>query len=77
MLGHLIRADTEDPMRQVCLDSQGRRLRYEHRRVGRPRNHWTESAMQSAYEYVYNADYVADDETCRILLQTAASERAF
>lgn len=51
MLGHLLRALPEDPVRRCALeDGSIAPLLPEKKRVGRPRSHWTLLAMSMAWE---------------------------
>lgn len=49
-LGHIIRADNSDPVRQVTfLPSSHRPWLYSKKRVGKPRHHWTITGLRSAF----------------------------
>ena len=51
LLGHIIRTDEEDPMREATLNKEGTRLTKEKKRVGRPRENWTyETANRKCIE---------------------------
>ena len=77
LLGHIMRGSTEDPLYKVTFDDEGNRMLHTNKRVGRPRNHWTKFTMCRAYERLYEDDWNADDDNCRIMLFTAAIERLF
>ena len=50
ILGHVLRAPPDDPMKQVTVKSQCDILIPKKRRVGRPRMHWTNDTMTQAYD---------------------------
>ena len=77
LLGHILRCDERDPLIAVTLDSDYKRLMFDKRRVGRPRNHWTEMTMNSAYQKVYDCTFEVNDDTHRLMLITAALDRLF
>lgn len=61
LLGHVVRADESDPMRQATL-KKGEiiHLAPEKRRVGRPRAKWVEETARDAWEKLgYKTDYLA------------------
>ena len=72
-----MRLSAEDPLYKVTFDDEGKRLQYDKKRVGRPRNHWTEFAMSSAYSRIHDDEYNADDDIQRLMLFTAAIEQLF
>ena len=50
LLGHIIRADPQDPMRQVLVQPNSLIPRIEHvRRVGKPRAHWLVETYADGY----------------------------
>ena len=49
ILGHVLRAPPDDPMKQVTIKSQCDILIPRKRIVGRPRMHWTNDTMTQAY----------------------------
>ena len=77
LLGLIMRSSSEDPLYKVTFNDEGKRLQYDKKRVGRPRNHWTEFAMSRAYEHIYAEDYDANDELQRLMLFSAALEKLF
>ena len=77
LLGHILRCDEHDPLIAVTLDSDYKRLDFDKRRVGRPRNHWTEMTMNSAYHKVYDGTFEMNDDIQRLMLITAALDRLF
>ena len=51
LLGHILRAESEDPMRTCCLHSLSATPKIPlHRRVGHPRYHWIENTMKLVWE---------------------------
>ena len=51
LLGHIIRADPQDPMRQVLFLHNSLNRRTEHtRRIGKPRAHWLIETYADAYK---------------------------
>ena len=77
LLGHILRTESSDPMHEITFDEHSRRLQFEKKRVGRPRNHWTEVTMRNTFEKLHDFEYDPLDENHRILLITAAMERLF
>ena len=55
-LGHIIRAESEDPMREVLFETGTFRPRIEHiRRVGKPRANWLLETYKDAHTMIDNA----------------------
>ena len=77
LLGHIFRSDERDPLIAVTLDTNYKRLMFDKRRVGRPRNHWTEITMSNAYRKMYNSTFDVHDDTNRLMLITAAIDNLF
>ena len=55
LLGHIIRAESEDPMREVLFETGTFRPRVEHiRRVGKPRANWLIETYKDAHTIIDN-----------------------
>ena len=53
LLGHVLRAENRDPMRQVTFyQDSARPIAYTKKRVGKPREHWTETSFKKSMEAV-------------------------
>ena len=53
-MGHIIRADQNDPIRQVTFENDSVRPRYKgYRRVGKPSINWTTNNIQKAWKIIY------------------------
>ena len=53
LLGHIVRSNNDDPMRQVSfVDSTASRVDYGTKRVGKPRQNWLHFTKKFAYENV-------------------------
>ena len=51
LLGHVLRASNEDPLRQVTfVEDSAKPLAYTKRRSGKPREQWTEVAMKRVWK---------------------------
>ena len=54
LLGHILRATSADPMREVLFHPHTNIPRQEHiRRVGKPRAHWLIETLQDAYKHIH------------------------
>ncbi len=52
LLGHILRADVNDPLHQVCFKGDQKTPKFvPKRRVGRPREHWLLNTMEEAYDH--------------------------
>ena len=62
MLGHIIRAGNDDPMRQVTFVRDTININYTNkRRVGRPRGKWIESTLKQAWSYENSTEEYDND----------------
>ena len=53
LLGHIIRADQTDPIRQVTFENESVRPRFKgYRRVGKPRLNWTKNNIQKVWKII-------------------------
>ena len=78
LLGHIIRTNEGDPLRQVCFDEEGYQYLYETRRVGRPRNHWVRETMKETYiELTEDVVYDEHDQDTILKIFCAAEGRMF
>ena len=51
LLGHVLRASNEDPLRQVTfVEDSAKPLSYTKKRAGKPREQWTEQAMKRVWK---------------------------
>ena len=57
LLGHIIRADEDDPMFQVSFDNDFQVIADTHRRSGRPRQHLLEQNLKRVYYEYYGETY--------------------
>jgi len=78
LLGHIMRREESDPLKQVCFDEKGFQHIYEKRRIGRPRLHWVRETMKNTFSKLYNDEiYLEDDEEIIFRLLCAAENRDF
>ena len=57
LLGSVIRAENEDPIRQVTLKpSTATRTKVHHRRVGKPRHDWVQEGMKKVWKITHEVD---------------------
>ena len=49
LLGHILRTDSKDPMKQAMLDPSTNRPRPEYRRPGKPRAPWLPETIKDAF----------------------------
>ena len=75
LLGHLIRSEDKDIMKQLTLSDQIEPVKQKYKRVGRPRLHWTEVIMNDAFLKIEGLDFNPNDATHKIVLVSAAFER--
>ena len=69
LLGHIIRADPQDPMRQVVFQPNSLIPRTEHtRRVDRPRAHWLGETYADAFREFGNQEHfdIQNAETSKL-----------
>ena len=75
LLGHVIRANPKDPLKQVTFANDNLDiLTPATRRVGRPRQKWTDSTLKDAYEF-YNTDHYTGSRTQKTNLKIRAENR--
>ena len=75
LLGHIIRTEYGNPMHQVIFDEYLHKAERSHKRVGKPREHWTDKIIQRAFELVYQQEYDQNDEMHVEHLRIAAVNR--
>ena len=74
LLGHIIRADPQDPMRQVLLIHNSLNPRTEHtRQIGKPRAHWLNETYADAYR---ESGHLDQFDINNILHRTVVNEMA-
>ena len=76
LLGHVIRSDRKDPMKQVTFEDEHLRTKsLGIRRAGRPRQKWIENTMREAWETVRNdtSPYIATIEQRQEIAKQAAN----
>ena len=75
LLGHIIRADPNDPLKQVTFANESLDvLTPALRRVGRPRQKWTETTLKDAHEH-FNYDAYTGSRTQNISIRKRAQDR--
>ena len=78
LLGHILRSNDGDPMKQVCFNNEGYQHLYEKRRVGRPRVNWVRQTMKRTFNKMYEDEvYMEDDEEILFKLLLCAENRDF
>jgi hypothetical protein len=77
LLGHIIRSDPQDPMRQVLFLPNSLIPRTEHaRRVGKPRAHWLIETYADAYRESGHVDqFDINNILQRIFVNELAQQR--
>ena len=76
LLGHVIRSDRKDPMKQVTFEDEHLRTKsLGIRRAGRPRQKWIENTMREAWETVRSdtSPYIATIEQRQEIAKQAAN----
>ena len=65
LLGHVLRAGPEDPMRQISFQPNNAiRVPYGRKRVGRPKQNWLQYAKKHTFEHILRRhDYLAISRT--------------
>ena len=78
LLGHILRATSADPMREVLFHPHTNIPRQEHiRRVGKPRAHWLIETLQDAYKHIHpDRVFDANNQEQINMLAERASARA-
>ena len=51
LLGHVLRSNNDDPLRQFFLPHSATRVEYGKRRCGRPRQNWLHTTKKHVYEH--------------------------
>ena len=64
---HIMRSNEEDPLHQVTFDNKGIKenyvKQYEKKKVGRPRGHWTDTAMSEKRDEFHETEFDRDNES--------------
>ena len=74
-LGHILRADHDDPLYQATFKDEGSFNVYAKNRVGRPRGHWAEDTMNKAMQQLANGEFDREDPIHYIYLIGEAINR--
>ena len=77
LLGHIVRTEYDDPMHHTIFDKNLQKTQRSYKRVGKPREHWTDKTLARAFEQVYQQDYDDKDELHVEHLKLAAMNRQF
>ena len=78
LLGHVIRADMQDPMRMPTINRKLNTPSVVLRRSGKPRLHWVEANCKWVYKEVSEKDWDAEQEEQLIQeIVEAAIDRQF
>ena len=83
LLGHVIRAENNDPMKKIAVDAEIKRVERVKRRVGRPRFYWlqvTKEAADRAMRKRRNlpkAQFDIYDKAKRLEIAMAAEQKEF
>ena len=84
LLGHIIRRENNDPMRQATLKPNGIRPQfYKKNRAGAPRVAWVHETLKYVWHYIRNKtghegiEYNKKSRRQRLLLHTAALSKHF
>ena len=78
LLGHILRADETDPMRQVTFEGNTWKPRnVTARRRGRPRDQWLVEAMRTAFDELVQNDHVHFDweDSNHVQMVVAAAQK--
>ena len=76
LLGHNMRRNDSDPLKQICFDESGYHHLYEKRRIGRPRLNWVRETMKRTYCRLFSDEqYIEDNEDIIFRLLCAADNR--
>ena len=58
LLGHILRAPNEDPMRRLVFENNSARsLIIGTKRVGGPKKNWTDETMSLAWKHLHSSNY--------------------
>ena len=86
LLGHLLRASPEDPMKQAALKHTYEPIYPKQRRVGKPRKHWINETMKDAYnKYAHEqtnqltqaTENYIKTEKCKMLYEIAQDRKTW
>ena len=77
LLGHIFRADLDDPMLEISFNSEFEIVAAQTRRTGRPRQHFLESNIQDVYWDLFEDIYDEADYQHRCNLIEQANSRKF
>ncbi len=77
LMGHLIRCTPDTPGRQVAIDRDLIRPQQLYKRVGHPREHWTETVVQYICEKFMGEQYEYLNLTQKDRINTMALNREF
>ena len=77
LLGHMLRADPKDPMKQVILDPCTNRPRLEYKRPGKPRASWLLETFKDAFALLGRSESYDDtnNEHRHYVLQQAQTRQ--
>ena len=76
-LGHVIRADRLDPMRQPAIDSKLNTPGVVIKRIGKPRMHWVKENCRWIYKSVFDREWdpTNDDECIQTIIEGALGRK--
>ena len=78
LLGHIIRADSSDPLRQISLEPHSaNRIQYGKKRCGRPRQNWLHYTKSYVYENKLNFHSYEEGPQDDSRIYNAALQRSF
>ena len=78
LLGHIIRADSSDPLRQISLEPHSaNRIQYGKKRCGRPRQNWLHYTKSYVYENKFNFHSYEEGPQDDSRIYNAALQRSF
>ena len=78
LLGHVLRAPEDDPLRQVSFEpNSGNRVDYGKLRCGRPKQNWRHFAKKTAYEMHLNGSNYLESVEHDFRIYNAALNREF
>ena len=76
LLGHIIRRDNDDLLKQVTIRDM-EAVRKPYRRVGRPRLHWMDLTLQETYYRITRQSFDKNNEDMKIEFYNHALARSF
>ena len=77
LLGHILRRDSTDILREPTVDSDLNRPQQTYKRVGQPRDKWLEDNIERTFMRLFREDYNHDNLEHRHRLKQAAENRQF